>query len=434
VDYAFRFDVRPVVLVGGLAFLAGGTELGGHWQPARLILALGAIVGVFMAQKIPNSDTRVVRHFLLLIGIWFAWGVASIVWTPEQMLGISEMSALGLAMATALGVVVMVGETQQLKFIFRGWLAAVWITLPIAIWELTTFQHLPGALITNREDAADRVNGANVFACASFSNRNTYIVFLLLACPAMLWGVGRARGFVKFVGMLAIAIAMGIIFVDASRLGTLLVLLEVLAWLPLVGPGRKPRPRTVLATVLILGASFYSISNMPHATERLLSLAQGRDLSSFIRGSLYANGMKVLASAYGFGVGAGGFGATMFSDRDMAPTLGIGAPHNLWIEIASQYGIPVLLILLMWFARCWLLLWRGMRLAHEKSDKERESAFLAGLIWLLILPLTGLINSGLMTYPMLWAVFGCICVLSHFAKKFLDEVGSRREIAMGRAA
>ena len=117
-----------------------------------------------------------------------------------------------------------------------------------------------------------------------------------------------------------------------------------------------------------------------------------RPTSDNMRKALFMNGIHFIKSTYGIGIGAGQFSAYIEKDKAPYETNHLSDPHNGIIEIASQYGIIVVL-LLFWFYLD--LIKNYFRIAQSK---ERILALCYFITILIVIN----INSSFISSPINW--------------------------------
>lgn len=122
----------------------------------------------------------------------------------------------------------------------------------------------------------------------------------------------------------------------------------------------------------------------------------GQLSSGSIRKNLVLNGLEYLRSSRFMGTGAGGYRENNLRKLNKYPDRGVGGAHNFAIEILSQYGIIVFLLLATVIIAVCYRLFLALR-AKTWSKKH----FL--VLWLLItLCLMGNSNSSFLSLPLNW--------------------------------
>lgn len=392
-------DVPAVLAFLILALLATGIEVGGQVQPARIAIGF-ALVWLALAGAIQFSGRTLIS--VCLVGcVWMAWGSLSLAWTPDALAGVRELSGVALGVVTVCTVMWLLRATRGSRsLITAGWLAAVSLTLPIAAHEMITDHHLPSSY--GQIESGGEESLPMVYAAVTFGNRNTYIAFLTLAFPFLLWGTASARGrFRRLLFYLVAMAAAAIILTDASRIGAALVCFETLLWI--FWFIKRPMVRA-LAVVMLAAVVAGAVYLLPVTALRFAAALSGNDGSIDARYGLLRAGIHFLVATGGVGIGAGGFDHAVTTGLNPYATGGMTNPHNVWIQIFSQYGLLVGLAFCGWLWVCGSRLRRAIRSAENPDDRV---AARAGLLLILSLPLNGVLNSAYLSFTFLWVALGC---------------------------
>lgn len=431
-------DIRPMLLGVGLFSLAGGIQVGGRFQPSRILLSAAFLGSVFFYQKIRNSDTPIVRQFLALAVIWLAWGSLSLSWCLDPINGARELVGVLLGSLTALGVISLTVGESHLRALRVGWISAALVTMPVAAWELATGSHLPLAAERGNDIAAGGDVGFVRYAAVTFGNHNGYVAFLLLTFPAVLWWFDRARMFARVLASVLIVAIGGLVLISGSRLGLIVVLLQTFLWFGLAKPGKLKIPfGAVVGAFAVAVVVVYGIMNASYTQMRILDLLSGKDSSVGARRAQMYNSFIFTSRTFGRGLGAGSFDAGVAHWYGLYKTYDgvvlITSAHNVLLEILGNYGVIIFVLMIVLLVRCWFLLWGSFRLARRRDDVESEQMFVAGLLWLTPFPLILAINSSILTFGMMWAALGTICVLAHMATRYHREFRAEKSMARGAA-
>jgi len=113
-----------------------------------------------------------------------------------------------------------------------GWVSILVLTLPIALYEITTFNHLS----ISRFDSDKMINLGGLvtnyrFASTTFSNSNTYVVILCFCLPFLMASYWQAKNLTSKYALAAIFLfSCFVLFVNASRGGVLCLILYLLVY------------------------------------------------------------------------------------------------------------------------------------------------------------------------------------------------------------
>lgn len=413
-------DYRRMCLWLALAGLSFGVAAN-SFQPTRII-AISAVAFAFAVSLRVTNWYYPVKLFFWLAMMWTVWAFASLAWSPDPISGLHEIVGLVVGFATAIALTQLCSPNiKGVETIRNGWIAAFILTVPIAVWELITNHHLPGMERPDDTVAAiGEMVGARYIA-ATFGNTNTYNSFLNFVLPSLLWAVASSRNRLsRYFFLVCIAAVVCANTLNASRLGMLTCVIEIVAWI-WVGPALSSR-RTwktlgAVSLILFLGATVIAVS--PYAQVRLALVVSGRDQSVTARSALTLNGLILLNRTYGLGIGAGGFAHAILHTPGLYSTVDVRHviinPHNLWIEVLSQYGVPIGLGFVALLVYCFHLLRKAIKQLSGEAARSSVLALKCAIVLLLGLPINAVLNSFFLTFTILWTAIGTVLSITNFA-------------------
>ena len=409
----FKVNYAALLIWLLLALLATGVEVGGSLQPSRVLIVASAVLMLIRGRLFGNL-TRPTRLFVLMAVGWLLWGTTSLFWTPDLSNGIREIIGICLGFLTVVTLLNLARSTPDvLRMIRLGWVASFLFTVPIVIYEIVTDQHLPnsyGQLTTGGLE-----NAPITYASTTFGNRNTYMAFVVMALPFVLWSFHAARGRLRKGFYLALVVGtVSLIVLTGSRLGIAAAVIELLVWFLLTFNFRRFHSVvTIVLLVSVLAWGFVQISNASVLVQiRILNAGMYEDQSANRRSALYMNGMQFILRTAGIGVGAGGFQQSIENGQDLYDTGGVIDPHNLFLEVFSQYGLVVGGLFFGWLIYCFKIMVSGLRRKRLAGSGELELAAKHGVILMLALPAVFLLNSAFLTFTIFWMAVACLTVIT----------------------
>ena len=81
-------------------------------------------------------------------------------------------------------------------------------------------------------------------------------------------------------------------------------------------------------------------------------------------------------------------------------------PHNIWFEVAAQYGVLVAAMFVSWLVYCFVTMRRS------RWERNSVAAGRYGRMLLLGLPLVGLMNSAFLVFPIFWASMASVVIIA----------------------
>lgn len=380
-------------------FLGG---LGGSLQvPRLLILAAPVLLGIRkFKDTVPVNKT--IRFGLWVYFIWIFYGVISLFWSPDPLVGLSsEILVMSIGMISLLIFPLVIKNNEDgLKTIRNAWVYGLICTLPFAFYEISTMQHF-------MTGEGDRVLGGiglyAPYAAVFFGNYNNYCVYICLCLPMIYWSLFETnKYYLKILYMLLLACCLYIIVINTNRTSLFVFLFYVVGNLRL-------NFRTLF--YMVAGILFFVVgfSILPASTRELLStlynyrinVDYSTDSSGLIRRNVWSEGLRFLEESYFFGVGAGGYEYHMLKSPKYET---ISNPHNLFLEIAVQYGIFIFLLFCGWLVALVLKIHQNITM----------SPYVKRLFYLSIIsiPIIGIINSDSLGYTYWWLYFSSIATVA----------------------
>lgn len=333
-----------------VATLAGG--IGGSFQPARVIVAVSALVALIVSNV--SVGARIVARAWTMAAIMILFGAVSLFWTADIVGGIGLVLAISVG-ALSFYVVARADLGQRgVDTIMWAWVFTVALSIPVAAYEIATGNHFAFAL-------DERNVGGNLgqfpFASIFFGNYNDYSAWLCLSFPITLATFMNARSTqARLFTILIAAATVGIIFVNTSRAALGYVAVISILYM---AASKKLRAYGVGVIGLLIP---YIIIRYQEQVFRLYDLAVLRfetvgagDESYFQRSSLIEAGYTAVRDSFGFGIGAGGFDEYII---DYYPYL-IPNPHNILLEISTNFGLAALLGFVTFLVRLATAGWKG---------------------------------------------------------------------------
>lgn len=366
-----------------LAALPAAAALGslipviGPFFAFRLMVLLLALQSLGSG-KANLKGLRSVAAFRLLVVVWTLVGLAGSLLVQNQGLAMRSFFPLLLGFLLVYLLITSRDPRGVLRSLQTGWVLAFLLTGLLALREFLTGVHMSNYLPDYDLTLVDPRLVASVF-----SNPNGYAAFLVTAFAFLVNGLLEAKArFMRSFYVGSIGTLCLLMLTTGSRIG--LIALVVEAAICARYAGKRYRRAIlggvilVLLAILFLGAGERDSLAM-RLPEKLESatpssvldelLDGGRTTSGGQRTNLYRDGLWMVGDSAGFGVGPGQFEVVMASGDVPYDAGGTVNPHNLYLEVASQYGIVVFLLFFGWVAACYRACRRGLRslVGEERS-------------------------------------------------------------------
>ena len=334
---------------------------------------------------VKDRNVIVNKAFFLMGLIWVLYGAVSVMISPWSSLGSGAKELLGIvwgflsvyviitlcmkgqignvivAMKTVLAVALLIGYIE----VFSGWHMGV-SRLSDPAYIALLYELYP--------DAEIDVFMHNV-ATAFFYNQNDYCAFLTIMSPLCLYYKSDSCLINRVLHYAGLALVFMMLLIDDSFICTIAFIMGAIFYLVFAKASWRQWLVTsaVIAAVRLLGnnvvnAVFYIIPGGAEIQMAKLNASLGAQLANMEAGSgslLYRINTYTISIAEtftqskGFGLGAGSFVNYFAEDAERRKMM--SNPHSLWLEIFSQYGIIIFLLVIAVFILVFIEMFRLLK-------------------------------------------------------------------------
>lgn len=383
-----RFDIILLVIVSSL-------WLGGFGIGLGLVRVLSILFFPLLLVNIKKSFFHV-KSILFLFIIIEIYCIFSMLWTPNVEQGFKETIYNLIHFSLYLEVIVFSSIARKpLRSLSYGWVVAVLCCSVVSIWEITTGQHLSSTY--DYAEGGDRVIGDEMveqyITAVTFGNYNSYVLFLCYSFPWLAYAYISNHNIAKRIIPFAVML-MALIFViyNASRGGMLSLIIMIFIYLIFA---QKSKIKFLFAFLIASFLIFYLIQNAGDVVKLISYRMGGNFLKDNERTVLLYEGLILLLSTFGIGVGVGG-----------ATTALKMSPHNLFLEIALDYGVLFTLV----------IIWHLFNLLIKSIKLKNKEERLVLLMSMIPLPFYSVINSTYILQPQLFVFFATLYVFANYSR------------------
>jgi O-antigen ligase len=308
------------------------------------------------------------------------------------MEGIKEITIVSTNIFLAAIFAWLVKQTDASLFRLADlWCKMFAITALVAIVELVFDVHLP--MSNEEESVALTYSGITLkrqFASVTFGNLNSYNTLVIFSGPFIVARVllDRRSGF----SWLCYSLFVVILLSNGTRAGAVFALIAtaVLAF-SLVRRGMGLLTFLILSTLIS-----YILFSSGFATVSVLRII-GEGVTDAVRVELIRAGFSALEASNFLGVGPGNLQPILSS----AYGLSLTAPHNVFLEVASQYGLVIAVVFFGSFSA------KIIRMIKRGGSIDRSMSVLL----LASLGLGGVVDSGHLDSLVFWVFFVSVIVV-----------------------
>lgn len=343
-----KFDFYIIVTIVCLSW--GAFELFGAFMPIRLI----GLFGLYLSIKNWGKIYSLSFGFSNLFIFWIGYSFVSVIWT----LSISSWFIQFCHTTTLMGAIMAmsiwgVKAKNPLKSVSYGWLFFVFVTMPIAIWELNTGNHLSSGSFNMDSDAYALMKD---YAAVTFVNYNSYVVMLCMALPFIFVLSLNGSLFDRLLSFVAQSFIFVVLAYNTSRGGIVcfvvgLVLYMYSAFLRM----------SLFLKILLITLIFYGIYYMIQYIEDIelfdALLRRSESVGLFeddSRTNAWLRSLKISIYCFFIGTGCGSMPHVM----DYFYKGQLAFCHNYLFETLLEYG---LLISLFWFCKIFKIVVRNIK-------------------------------------------------------------------------
>ncbi len=395
-----RYDYSIILLISLISF----GIIGGALQPIRLmsIFFMPSVIA-WIALKKHSIKIQKIIFFLI---VWYIYLFFSIFWTLDQDQGFKEIFYYLVHFLLFFQLIAWSEKANDPKrSVILGWVLVLLLTLPIAIYEVNTLNHL--SLDVFESDLTMNLDGEIKpyrYASVTFGNYNGYVVNMMYCFPFLLAAIFRETGYFFKVLLLVLFSSIAIIFINASRGGFLVTFICLFVFLYYIAKKFRLTLKKISSLFLVLALGFGFIYFLSLYSDSYFSRILYRSsfgTSSFTddnsRSAIIIAGIGILKDSNFLGYGVG---SELLALKNTS--VDIPNSHNLFLEILIQYGIFI-------FIGFIYVLYRIFLGAFDLKD-ERDKIILYGVMFS-FLPLM-VINSGYLTMSSFWVFISSLLIIS----------------------
>lgn len=398
-----RWTPSHVLLVSLPAIAAAGAFASTdprHGSPFYLFrfVVLFACIPICLRWLLQRTEetrrTPAIKAYMVLFGVWVLWAPATLIWSPVFEVGLNEILNVSLGLIAGLSIIAM---ARGVSFLRVGWTVAFLVTSAVALWELRTGSHL-GPSLSNR---FGYTSGA---VSSTFRNPNDYAAFLLACLPFLVRGaLEGSTALSRWSSAVLLPLWGMLIFATQSRTGLLGGTLFACACLGWAAFSKRQRLIGPLMVALFLTVGLAATPLWGHISASMQYDLNTSGRSDEIRKNLTRIGLELFVETGGRGVGAGAFESSMEAKRGIYDTGVIVNAHNSFVEVAAQYGLPLVLPL-----AAVLVVSAVPRTGSPYRRRLSDPLHVAQLLGLSAFVAGGLAGSSVLAAPWWWVLLGTV--------------------------
>ena len=326
------------------------------------------------------------RTFFTMLGIGIAFqvsGLIALAWSkPPMDAAWHELLSLGLMFALAVALVQLYRTAETVLTIARGWLYMAVLVEVVNTLEIVTGNRLPNFyLAADRRDTAGWSEIAGPFQTPS----QLAAVFVMAAIVmAMGWSLEHDRR-LRWAYVTVCVPMPFFLWRTGSTLGLTLFVVVVLCWLAVYSWGRRIGIALVAVVIVALPQGRSLLASFWQQAGTLFGGATDAAFSAGDEFNLIRDGVVLLVRSTWIGVGPAGFPYAMTTHSTPYFTHGVVTPNNAIVEIGSQYGIGMFVLVTL--AGIGLVKWAIDRLRRTAKQPLRGAPRIVAM-WTLVVAIS----------------------------------------------
>lgn len=355
---SYIYDIILFLLIALLVF----GLIGNGAQPVRLfIIALSPLMlaDVFVR---PHKSIYYYRYECFFLLFWLLWAVAFFFKAVDEVESLKNLLYLALHILGFLEMLWAANKaTNPQQSVKYGWLTIISLSLPVAAYEFLTDFHLSMSL----QDTGNTlyVNGVHIerpFASVTFGNLNSYNTVLCWALPSLfMCNLYPRNKWEQTVAMVLMALTSIIIIANASRGAIMCLALMLMTYVYAYYKFGRNRFLLIAVLTLAIGALIYYLGEL---FMLIIERFSDQGVSDDGRTENLVKGFQAFIDSYGLGIGVGNYEPIMGDIYHVD----IPAPHNLFLEVLTCFGLPIAIGFIGMFVRLFII---GL---HEGTPYNRN--------------------------------------------------------------
>lgn len=390
------FLMPVLAALGPFASLNPGSS--GAPYAYRVLIAVSAVPALVALFRRRAQDLRTTALMVTTVG-FVLWGTLALTWTPNFERGGRQLVG---ALIGLLGCWVAIGlagrHRAALTALRHGFVVAASVLAAIGVW-----QYISGNNLWTMFGQPFNFSGNPLIG--TFINPNNYAAFLL-GClgPIIAMSIAGQRMH-RLFGIPLVLLLMWILTNTDSRTGVLG--LAIICFLACVIVGFKlPKSQAPLLVGAIAIAGVAAL-NFSRLRDLLSGVNAGTEASDDLRVQLSKIAFSYFIDSRGVGIGPAGFEVRLESDPT-ANVIRILPPHNTFLEIAAEYGAPVIVPFLF------LMVSLGIAALRQPAQEAKVavSTRVELLACFIAIVAGALVASSLIADPGWWLLIGYALLLA----------------------
>lgn len=328
-------------------------------------------------------------HIILFLLLWLLYAILSIFWAGTNEYTLREIWNLFWHIIIFCGIYnVSRVANNPIEAIITGWCLLILLTLPVALWEITTGSHLPNFGDFNEGQGISGSSELRIFAAVTYKNLNTYVTLLCSSLPFLMLGILQSSN--KILPTVTTFGSIVILIINSSRGGLLCLCICLIVFSVYFFKTPFPYKKFISIFIIIVGIfviSHYGADIAEQAIGRIQYYGKDNITQDPGRWDVWKMGVDFCIKSFGFGCGVGSMIPVYASTG-----FWLHYSHNFVIEFILQYGLWMFLPFGILLLRNWLYMCKADTKGYRMLG---YSLMLSFIPW-------AIINDTYLSVPYVW--------------------------------
>lgn len=328
-------------------------------------------------------------HIIFFFLLWLLYAIVSIFWAGTNEYTLREVWNLFWHIIIFCGIYNASRVAKNpIEAVITGWGVLIFLTFPIALWEITTGAHLPNVGDFNEGEGIAGSSELRIFAAVTYKNLNSYVTLLCSSLPFLMLGILQSSN--KRLPIITTFGSILILIINSSRGGLLCLCIYLIIFFVYYFKTPFPYKKLVSIFTIIVGIfiiSHYGSDVAKQAIGRIQYYGKDNIMEDPGRWDVWKMGVDFCIKSLGFGCGVGSM-IPMY----VSTGFWLHYSHNFVIEFILQYGLWLFLPLGFLLLQNWL---------HMCKSDVKGYRMLGYLFMFSFIP-WAIINDSYLSVPYVW--------------------------------
>lgn len=351
-------------------------------SPFRIVFL--AVLLVVVLRRFISVPTDV-RSIIQFYGLWFGVSLLSILWSKDTESCIKATIILGISFCTIIAMCNLIHSKNTIKKLIMVFVLCYLVVIGFGVFESVTGKYF----FVNKSNILSRMSILKYRApLVFFTNQNDFSLFVVFGIFTVLYKRETVTSVVARVLLdISIAVGIGLIIFADSRGCMLSLLLGIFVWTILTVNKLDNKKKAIIIiiasfVILVVTALYYDkIIGAMLSFFHFGDTSRGRT-SDTNREILIRNGIDMVMSSFGIGVGAGN--SPFYLKNIYGDVKGIYALHNWFVQIFAEFGLLIGLLYIVQYGIIIIKLARIIRANSDDINNGLSKFFLTAAIMLTV--------------------------------------------------